>query len=56
MQACKCSMVINLQLEGQLKAINFITVKIVHSNECITILITIHIRGTSHRHAGLASN
>ena len=41
MQACKCSMVINLQLEDRLKAANFIMVKIVHDNECITIFITI---------------
>ena len=42
MQACKCSIVINLQLEGKLKAANFIiVVKIVYNNECVTIFITI---------------
>ena len=56
-QACKCSIVINLQLEGQLKTANFIiAVKIVHDNKCITIFITIWWWGwlwpaTSPRHS-----
>ena len=47
MQACKCSKVVNLQLEGQLKAANFIImVKIVHDNKCITIYYNLVMRLT----------